>query len=150
MSAKRDLPDGFPDPESLLRDPNWEDNWPTFILRGIHDIMEREKKAGRGSLMECYVKGFNVILYTMARVAHPPRIQVANGVIKLTSFGMKRNEMLMGRRRLDSAAKRKYGAKKTKQDFQKETKDKLNQLRIWIEILQNDLPDPAGSPARTL
>jgi len=141
------LPEGYPDPLNLLRDPGWEQNYPIIILRGIQGIIERERKAGRGSLMESYIKAFNVIIMTLAKKSDPPRIRVNKEQIQLTSYGMKRDEMLRGMRRFDEEAKKSHG-NKTKAQMQKDTKDRMKKLRIWIDILVRELPDgqPQQSP----
>ena len=132
---------------NLLRDPSWQQNYPMLILRGIQGIMEREQKAGRGSLMERYIKAFNIIVLTLAKKSEPRRIRINKGLIELTSFGMKRDEMVRGSRRFDDAMKRRYG-NKSKADMQLDTKNRMKKLSIWIGILVHELPDaqPQQSP----
>ena len=146
---KKTLPKGYPDPMDLIRDPGWETNYPMLILRGIYGIMDRERKTGRGSITERYIKAFNIIIMTMAKKSQPRRIRINKGMLELTSFGEKRNQMILGGLKFDEAAKRRYG-NKTKADIIKENKKKMKQLRIWINILVHELPDaqPVSSPTR--
>lgn len=148
--------DEYPDPLSLLRDPNWEHNWPTLILRGIYDVMEKERRVSRGSLMERYIKAFNVVIYRLHKESQPPRIIVNNGIIELTPYGHKRNNMAMGLADFDESARAYYKKKKgkktgkplEKKDMRLDTKEKLIQLKRWFAELVRELPDaqPASSP----
>lgn len=149
MPARKLPGDEYPDPMSLIKDPGWEDNWPMLILRGIYSIMARERKAGRGTLRQAYVKAFNVVILSVARKSSPRLITVDEGVITLTSYGHKRDEMSRGLRRMDDSAKRRWG-KKSRADMQKDTRIKMKKLRIWIDMLVHELPDaqPVQSPTR--
>ena len=115
--------------------------------------MDRERKAGRGSLMETYVKGFNVAVMTLVGKTKPPRAYVSNGNFILTSFGNKINGMYEGHRRVtgdpNSHIVKKHG-RKSKAEMGKEYNLKLKQLQIWIDTLVKTLPDemPDRSPVR--
>lgn len=118
----RKLPsDEYPDPLTLLRDTEWDQHWPAIVLRGIYDIMVKERAAGTGSLMQCYVKAFNIIILTLVRKSHPRRATVSNGEFTLTPYGTKINEMYAGNRKVggsdNTSIVQKYGkitATKTK------------------------------------
>ena len=118
----RKLPsDEYPDPLTLLRDIEWDQHWPPIVLRGIYDVMVKERAAGTGSLMQCYVKAFNIIILTLVRKSHPRRATVSNGEFTLTPAGIKINEMYAGNRRVggsdNTSIVQKYGkstATKTK------------------------------------
>jgi hypothetical protein len=143
------LPENYPDPMDLIRDPKWEANYPALILRGIYNIMEREGKSGRGSLLERFTKAFNIIILTLAKRSNPRRIVINNGSIQLTTFGDKQNEMISGNMRFDIKNKKRYG-NKTRAEMKAETRKIMKQLKIWINSLAQDLPDkqPAKSPTR--
>lgn len=147
MPAKK-LPDGFPEPEIILRDKKWEENFPKLILRGIYDVMEREKKAGRGSLMERYIKGFNVVMFALAKTAQPPRITVANGLFTLTKDGYQREAEVKGERLMSKERQQDLGKVMGRQEMQVETALKMKKLRPWIEELSRSLSDnmPDQSP----
>lgn len=147
MPSKK-LPDGFPDPEVILRDANWEQTFPKLILRGIYDVMEREKSAGRGSLKECYVKAFNVVMFGLARRSEPPRIIVKDGTFYLTGEGHKREAEVIGLREMSEDRKKSTGQKLSRREMQVDTAKKMKKLGIWIEMLAKDLSDkmPDQSP----
>jgi len=108
------------DPDMVIRNP---DKFPRLFLRGIYDVMERERKAGRGSLMERYRKGFNVIAVGMVK-ARPPRIRVnPNKEIELASYGYRREVQM---RRGKEAV---------------ETDKKMKKLYIWLDQLRLELEE---------
>lgn len=147
MPAKR-LPQGFPEPEIILRDEKWAENFPVLLLRGIYDVMERERKAGRGSLMERYVKAFNVVMFALARTANPPRMIVANGIYTLTKEGFERDAEVRGEREMTKARQKELGLFMDRREMQVDTALKLKKLRPWIEELSRSLADkmPDQSP----
>jgi hypothetical protein len=115
--------------------------------------MASERRAGRGSLYQTYVKAFNVTVLTMVRKTHPRRATVSNGEFTLTPYGVKINDMYAGKRRVDgppgSYIMKRYG-KTTKQDMARDLLIKTKKLRIWIDTLVKTLPDemPDKSPTR--
>jgi hypothetical protein len=137
------------DPMDLIRDPNWESNYPKIILRGIYNIMKKDRKKGRGSTPAQFIKAFNIIILTLAKKSHPHRIVVDNGIINLTAFGDKQNEMLSGNVRLDAKYKKRYG-NKSKSQMQAETRKMMKELKILINIVRHHLADgqPVKSPTR--
>lgn len=147
MPAKT-LPDGFPKPEIILRDEKWEQNFHKLILRGIYDVMERERKAGRGSLMERYVKAFNVVMFALAKTAQPPRITVSKGLYTLTKEGYEREAEVAGERLMPKERQQQTGLFKDRREMQVETALKLKKLKPWIEELSRSLADkmPDQSP----
>ena len=98
------LPKGWPDPYGLLRDPEWEKNYPMIVLRGIYDVMERmrteeeDKKKGAalrekrrealkramkgsgkpipGDYERRYIAGFNITIWKLAN-AKKPRFKIS-------------------------------------------------------------------------
>ena len=136
------------DPTVVLRDRNRDDNFPHLLLRGIYDVMKRER--GRMSPMEAYTKGFNVVVWGLAH-ANPPRIRVKNKVLDytcLTSFGLEREEEINGRREMSKETKTALGLDKKRNEMQKETQKKLKELRLWLDPLISELPNevPIQSP----
>lgn len=124
--AKTTPPFGL-DPVMVLKNP---DKFPRLLLRGIYDVMKREEKAGRGSLMERYRKGFNVVVFGLVK-AKPPRLRVTPaGEIELIGFGWQRETDVH------------RGTEK------KETDDKMKELYRWIKFLRSQLPEdaPKGDP----
>lgn len=108
------------DPDVVIRNP---DKFPRLLLRGIYSVMERERKAGRGSLMERYRKGFNVVVHGMVK-ARPPRLRITpNKEIELASYGYRR-EVEIGRGREAI-----------------ETDKKMKKLYIWFEQLRLELEE---------
>jgi hypothetical protein len=108
------------DPNIVIRNP---DAYPRLLLRGIYDVMERERKAGRGSLMERYRKGFNVVVFAMVR-ADPPRLRVVAGKgtdVAIVGFGWEREGDVM------------------RSDERKETTRKLKELYRWLGQLKEEL-----------
>lgn len=115
------------DAKIVIRNP---DNFPRLLLRGIYDVMKREEEAGRGSLMERFVKGFNVVVYGLVR-ARPPRLRVtADKSIEMINYGFQREiEINRGKE-------------------QKITQKKMKELYRWLDALRAELPEnqPQGSP----
>lgn len=144
------LPDGFPDPEALLRDKNWEQNYPKLILRGIYDVMERDRKAGKGSLKECYTKAFNVVVFGLAKKSEPPRITVSNGTFSLTGEGYKREAEVIGEREIPKERRKTLGVYKSRREMQVDTALKMKKLRIWIDMLSNELSDQMPNKSPTI
>jgi len=108
------------DPNIVIRNP---DNYPKLLLRGIYDVMLREEEANRGSLMERYRKGFNVVVSGLVK-ARPPRLRVTpNKDIELVGAGFRRE------------------AEVSRNEEQKETQEKLRKLFIWLNELRRELPD---------
>lgn len=106
------------------------DKFPRLLMRGIYDVMKREEEAGRGSLMERYRKGFNVVVYGLVK-ANPPRIRVtAEKTIELISYGFRRESEIQ------------RGTEKKETDF------KMRELYRWLKFLRTQLPseEPTGSP----
>jgi hypothetical protein len=133
------------DPTVVLRDKSRDDNFPHLLLRGIYDVMKREK--GRMSPMEAYIKGFNVVVFGLAH-ANPPRIRVKDKLIELTSEGYKRETEVNGRREMSKERKTELGINKKRDEMQKETELKLRELKLWLDPLIANLPDgvPPQSP----
>lgn len=129
------------DPTVVLRDRNRNDNFPHLLLRGIYDVMKRER--GRMSPLEAYTKGFNVVVWGLAK-ADPPRIRVRDKIIELTSEGYKREAEVNGRRDMEKDRKVELGlSSKSRGDMQKDTERKLKELKLWLDPLIADLPGEA-------
>lgn len=128
------------DPTVVLRDRNRIKNFPHLLLRGIYDVMKREK--GRMSPLEAYTKGFNVVVWGLAH-ADPPRIRVVDKVIQLTSEGVKRENEVSGRREMEKDRKVALGLNKKRDEMQKDTEKKLKELTLWLDPLISSLPGEA-------
>jgi hypothetical protein len=133
------------DPTVVIRDRSREDSFPHLLLRGIYDVMKREK--GRMTPMEAFTKGFNVVVWGLA-TADPPRIRVKDKIIALTSEGLKREAEVNGRREMDKERKTALGLNKRRDEMQKDTERKLKELRLWLDQLIGQLPNevPPQSP----
>lgn len=115
------------DPNMVIKNP---DKFPRLLLRGIYDVMKREEEASRGSLMERYRKGFNVVVHGLV-TADPPRLKVTpEKELELVGFGWRRETEV------------NRGPEK------KETARKMKELYLWLKILRKQLPDglPQGDP----
>ena len=114
------------DPDVIIRNP---DKFPRLLLRGIYSVMERERKRGRGSLMERYRKGFNVVIEGLV-TAKPPRLRVTpTKEIQLASYGFRREiEISRGKEAI-------------------ETSKRMKKLYIWLEQLRLELEE--GQPKDT-
>ena len=148
--AKLSLPPGWPDPFTLLRDPKWEENYPKILLRGIHGVMIRAK----GDDEQRYKAGFNIIVYRMTLVAHPPRFfpnMIKKGILNmdvLTLIGKEREAEVLGLRSLSPKSIRKYG-KKSRSHMKNSTRDKMIELRKMFDMVRATTPEempPAQSP----
>ena len=135
------------DPTVVIRDRNRNDNFPHLLLRGIYDVMKREK--GRMSPMEAFTKGFNVVVWGLAN-AQPARIRVKNKIIELTSEGYKREDEVNGRREMDQERKTSLGINKPRVEMQKDTEKKLKELKLWLDALIIDLPGEAPPQSPTM
>lgn len=133
---KKTLPPGWPDPYDLLRDPNYEENYPKLLLRAIYSIMERAP----GDIEAKYVAGFNIGLYRLT-TADQPRFfpaMIKKGVLTmeaLTSIGKEREAEVIGLRDLSPKSKRKYG-KKSRSDMAKDTRIKLKKLARMLDVVR--------------
>lgn len=132
------------DPTVVLRDKSRDDNFPHLLLRGIYDVMKREK--GRMSPLEAYTKGFNVVVWGLA-TANPARIRVKDKIIELTSEGYRREMEVRGRREMAEDVKSNLGLKKSRMEMQKDTEAKLKELKLWLDAILATLPD--GTPPQS-
>jgi hypothetical protein len=136
MPAKT-LPPGWPDPYTLLRDLNWEENYPKLLLRGIYSIMERAP----GDVESKYKAGFNIALYKLT-TAQPPRFQpaqVKKGILTmetLTSVGREKEAEVTGLRDLSPASRRKYGKTTSRSEMKRDTAEKMKKLGRLLEMVR--------------
>jgi len=148
MGSYRKLPEGWPSPYDLLRDENWLQNYPVLVLRGIHSVMQRI----RGNPELQFKGAFNITLYALLR-AHPPRLYISvikNGVLShlaLTPMGIKREKEVRGTTALSSESIDHYG-KKNPKEMRTESINKLDELRISIEIIRAATSEPNMPPKK--
>jgi hypothetical protein len=148
MGSYRELPEGWPNPYDLLRDENWLENYPVLVLRGIHSVMQRIK--GNPELK--FKGAFNITLFALLR-AHPPRLHISvikDGVLShkaLTTLGIKREKEVRGTTKLSSKSIDRYG-KKNPKEMRIETINKLDELRISIEIIRATTSEPNMPPKK--
>jgi len=146
---KRTLPPGWPDPYTLLRDPNWEDNYPKLFLRGVYAIMKRAP----GDIEAKYKAGFNICLHKLTIVSQPPSLwkdQVVKGVLNLrtlTPHGKMREKEVLGLVELSAKSRRKYGKKVTRADMKKNTQVKMKELRRMLDMVRGTTAEDGMSPA---
>ena len=160
----RKLPEGWADPYALLRDPDWEANYPMLLLRGIYDVMERKRKEEEADVREIikrreaarkankgtgkpipgdverrYLAGFNMSVWSLVN-AKPPRLHmrmVSNGIISreaLTAKGVTREAEVRGLRTLSKESKARIG-NKSRNDMHQETIKKMRGLRRLIKMV---------------
>jgi hypothetical protein len=154
------LPNGFPEPDSLIRDPKWNEGypsgWPEMFLRSVYDIMESEFRAGRGTRGApriAFIKAFNVTTMSMVRKTRPRRAALKDGKLELTPYGVGLNLMYAGKKKVvgppTSYIMKRYG-KTGSADMKLEYNRKMRKLAILIEILKPTLPDntPDLAPTR--
>lgn len=145
---KKLLPPGWPDPYTLLRDINWEMNYPKILLRGIYDIMQRAP----GKLEAKYVAGFNICLTKLTLVSQPPvfwKDQILDGILTmetLTPYGKRREKEVLGKADLSPKSRQKYGKKTTRSDMAKGTRVKLKKLRRLLETVVAITSEPGMPP----
>ena len=126
---KKTLPPGWPDPYDLLRDPEWEQNYPMLLLRAIYSIMEKAP----GDLEAKYKAGFNIGVHKLT-MANPPRLypsMIKKGILNketLTSHGKERENEVLGLRDLSTESKKRYG-KKSRSEMARDTVEKMKKLR---------------------
>lgn len=143
---KKTLPPGWPDPYDLLRDPNYEENYPKLLLRAIYSIMERAP----GDIEAKYVAGFNIGLYKLT-TADPPRFFPAlihKGVLtmeSLTAMGKQLEAEVTGLRDLSPKSKRKYG-KKSRSEMDRDTREKLKQLARMLTMVRGTTKEEGMPP----
>lgn len=133
---KKTLPTGWPDPYDLLRDPNWEENYPKLLLRAIYNIMERAP----GDIEAKYIAGFNIGLYRLT-TADQPRFfpaMIKKGILtmeSLTSVGKRREAEVTGLRDLEPKSVRKYG-KKSRSQMARDTDAKMKKLARMLDMVR--------------
>jgi len=160
------LPPGWPDPYTLLRDPEWEETYPKILLRGIYSVMERRQgeELKKPSLAETrrkqlkallhgsgkplpgdherrYLAGFNIIVWKLTKANHPRFFpsQIKKGILStavLTGPGKQREAEVLGRRDLSSKSQRKYGKTIKKTDLKLDTTKKLKKLRRLLDMVR--------------
>jgi len=134
---KKTLPPGWPDPYTLLRDPEWEKNYPKLMLRGIYSVMLR----ARGDVEAKYNAGFNIIVYKLT-MANPPRFfihEITKGILTLETLTLPGKELeaeVLGLQDLSPKSKRKYGVKKGRSDMKTDTNEKMEQLRRLLDMVR--------------
>ena len=144
---KKTLPPGWPDPYDLLRDVQWEENYPKLLLRAIFSIMERAP----GDIEAKYVAGFNIGLYRLT-TATPPRFfpaMIKKGILTmeaLTSQGKEREAEVTGLRDLSSQSIRKYG-KVSRSDMAKDTRAKMKLLARKLDMVRGTTREEGMPPA---
>jgi len=149
MGSYRPLPEGYPDPYDLLRDPEWLQNYPIIALRGIHSVMTSGRVRGNAELR--FKGAFNITVMALLK-AHPPRLHrqivTRNGNLTkeaLSPIGITREKEVRGEVKLSPKSRRRYGDKSPK-EMRRETVDKLNELRVEIEIIRRTTPEEGMPP----
>ena len=156
----RRLPTGWPDPLTLLRDPKWEENYPTILLRGIFNVMAREKKGTKskkkptsGDFEHRYKAGFNMSVWSLTN-ATPPRFRpdlIKKGILDLsvlTSIGKEREAEVLGLRGLSPKSRRKYG-NKSRADMKRDTYRKMIELRKLLDMVRSTTAEEGMPPAHS-
>ena len=144
--SKHELPDGWPDPYALLRDPNWKENYPKLVLRGIYDIMKRKKKgknrtAVAVNVVDKYLAGFNIIVYRLTMIDHP-RLNISdieNGILNmqsLTKIGREREAEVVGKGGLSPKSVRYYG-EQSRSAMAIDTDKKMDELTRMLATVRS-------------
>ena len=174
---KHTLPSGWPDPYTLLRDPNWEENYPKLLLRGIYDIMERNRrdeekkpalhrkrreearahtrgigKTMPGDVERRYLAGFNIALFKLVNAKEPRFFpgEIKKGILTLetlNSEGKKREAEVLGLRELSPQSRRKYGKGTKRSDLKASTMKKMKELRRLITAVRMTTVEEGMPPA---
>lgn len=146
------LPKGWPNPYDLLRDTDYEQNYPKILLRGIYNIIERGDVGGNIEFR--FKAGFNFSVNSLVK-AKPPRLflaMVRKGVATkdaLTTKGIEREGEVIGLRDLSKDSKRRYGSK-TRSEMEADTKRKLKKLAQWVNIIRATTREPGMPNVRTI
>jgi hypothetical protein len=174
--AKLHLPPGWPDPYDLLRDLEWEQNYPMILLRGIYSIMEKQRRSeekskatlkknraeskadaqSRGKQMpgdveRRYLAGFNITVFRLVKADQPrffPAVVKKGHLSKdaLTSIGKEREAEVMGRRDLSPKSLRRYGKGKTRTEMEKDTVARMKHLRRLLLTVRHTTAEEGMPP----
>ena len=144
---KKTLPPGWPDPYDLLRDTNWEENYPKLLLRAIYNIIKRAP----GDIEAKYVAGFNIGLFRLTTIDQPRFFpaMIKKGILtmeSLTSIGKRREAEVVGLRDLDPESVRKYG-KKSRAEMSKDTRAKMKKLARMLDTVRHTTIEEGMPPA---
>lgn len=146
------LPPGWPDPYDLLRDVNYEENYPKILLRGIWNVMARNEVGG--DLEQRYIAGFNFAVTRLVKAKRPrlfPQM-VRDGIATkaaLTTKGEEREAEVIGLRDLSKESIKNYG-KKTRTEMEMNTKRKLIQLARWVDMIRATTTEEGMPSARVI
>lgn len=147
-----ELPKGWPNPYDLLRDVDYEQNYPRVLLRGIWNVIDRGDVGG--NLEFRFKAGFNFAVTAMVR-GKPPRLflaMVRKGIATkdaLTTKGIEREGEVVGLRDLSKTSKRRYGGK-SRSEMEADTKRKLKQLAQWVNIIRSTTREPGMPNVRVI
>jgi len=105
----------------------------------------------RGNAEHRFKGAFNITIMALLR-AHPPRLHrqnvTKNGDLSkeaLSPSGITREKEVRGEVKLSPKSIRRYGNKSPK-EMRKETIDKLDELRVDIEIIRRTTPEEGMPP----
>jgi len=123
------------DAEAIIRDPNRRYNYPALFLRGIYDIMDRYKDI---ELLERFLFAHNIIAMTLVKKADIPRFNAKDGFMTPTSMGFQREAEVRGWRKMSKETQKRTGYKKSRQEMQRDTDKKLDELDKMLKPLMTD------------